>query len=138
MKKFIFIALALLLFIYLVYLSRRQAAQEPQGPVSMEELEVLISRTDTPVQAQVDTSISPQGEAVTAPKPPISPEPFKPSNQQIQAALKAAGYYKGLIDGKIGPLTEKAIRDFQRANGLAVDGKVGRKTWGVLSKYLDR
>ena len=57
--------------------------------------------------------------------------------QKIQTALKNAGYYTAEIDGKMGPLTKKAIRDFQRDNNLQVDGKVGPRTWGKLSHYLN-
>lgn len=57
-------------------------------------------------------------------------------NKDIQTALKAAGFYSGSIDGKIGPKTKKAIEDFQKAKGLVVDGKVGPKTWAELLKYL--
>ena len=59
-------------------------------------------------------------------------------NKDIQKALKAAGFYAGAIDGKIGPRTKKAIIDFQRANGLKPDGKCGPKTLAVLDKYLIR
>jgi peptidoglycan hydrolase-like protein with peptidoglycan-binding domain len=61
-----------------------------------------------------------------------------PSPRQIQAALKNAGYYQGVIDGKIGRQSRQAIRDFQRANNLSVDGKVGKKTWAVLREYLQK
>lgn len=57
-------------------------------------------------------------------------------NKDIQMALKAAGYYTGSIDGKIGPKTKKAIEEFQKAKGLKVDGKVGPKTWAELEKFL--
>lgn len=57
-------------------------------------------------------------------------------NRQIQTALKNAGYDPGTIDGKIGPKTKKAIKDFQAANGLNADGKVGAKTWAKLSAYI--
>ena len=67
--------------------------------------------------------------------PKISP-PYKPSSRDIQIALQNAGFYKGRIDGDIGPLTKTAIREFQAANGLEIDGVVGPKTWAVLSKYL--
>lgn len=57
-------------------------------------------------------------------------------NRQIQTALKNAGYDSGAIDGKLGAKTKKAIKDFQAANGLKADGKVGAKTWAKLSTYV--
>jgi len=62
----------------------------------------------------------------------------RPSARQIQAALKNAGYYEGVIDGKIGRQSRQAIRDFQKANNLSVDGKVGKKTWVALKEYLQK
>jgi peptidoglycan hydrolase-like protein with peptidoglycan-binding domain len=59
-------------------------------------------------------------------------------NKEIQAALKAANFYTGSIDGKIGPKTKKAIIEFQKAHGLKADGRVGPKTWAELEKYLKR
>ncbi|MCM8774100.1 MAG: peptidoglycan-binding protein [Candidatus Omnitrophica bacterium] len=55
---------------------------------------------------------------------------------QIQTALKNAGFSPGPIDGKLGPKTKKAIIEFQKREGLVPDGKVGRKTWEKLCKYL--
>lgn len=55
---------------------------------------------------------------------------------QIQAALKKAGLYKGDIDGKSGPQTKSAIKEFQRSKGLIADGIVGQKTWDELTEYL--
>jgi len=62
----------------------------------------------------------------------------KPTNLQIQQALKNAGVYDGKVDGKIGPKTKKAIEGFQTQNGLKADGKVGRKTWKLLLPYLSK
>lgn len=42
----------------------------------------------------------------------------------IQVALSQSGYYRGPIDGVIGPRTRSAIRAYERANGLPVDGLV--------------
>lgn len=36
------------------------------------------------------------------------------------------------VDGIFGPLTEEAVKEFQRANALTADGIVGRKTWPRL------
>ncbi len=60
----------------------------------------------------------------------------KPTNKNIQQALKNAGVYDGSIDGNIGPKSKKAIRDFQTQNGLSADGKVGPRTWKKLSIHL--
>ena len=62
----------------------------------------------------------------------------KPTPQQIQQALKSAGFYTGKIDGNIGPKTKKAIEEFQARNGLKADGKVGAKTWKALSAHLNQ
>ena len=58
------------------------------------------------------------------------------THKDIQLALKNANFYTGPIDGKIGKNTKKAIREFQKANGLKADGKVGPKTRELLLQYL--
>ena len=50
----------------------------------------------------------------------------------VQTKLKRWGYYSGSVDGIYGPATEKAVRAFQKKNGLAVDGVVGRATFAAL------
>ena len=62
---------------------------------------------------------------------------LKPTTREIQQALKNAGFYQGTVDGKMGPGTKDAIREFQRVNGLKVDGVVGKQTWAKLSAYTD-
>lgn len=59
-------------------------------------------------------------------------------NKDIQTALKAAGFYAGDTDGKMGPKTKKGIVEFQKAKGLKPDGRVGPKTWMELEKYLTK
>ncbi|MCM8770548.1 MAG: peptidoglycan-binding protein [Candidatus Omnitrophica bacterium] len=62
----------------------------------------------------------------------------KPSVIDIQTALKNAGFDPGKIDGKMGAKTREAIKAFQKANNLVVDGRVGSKTWALLSQYLEK
>ncbi len=45
-----------------------------------------------------------------------------------QVALRAEGLYRGPIDGIRGPQTKRAVRAFQRREGIAVDGVVGPQT----------
>lgn len=46
----------------------------------------------------------------------------------IQEKLKDRGLYKGSVDGIFGAGTQKAVRQFQKQNGLAVDGIAGPAT----------
>ena len=55
---------------------------------------------------------------------------------QVQLALKNAGYYNGPVDGKLGGKTKKAIAEFQKAHNLNADGVIGKKTWNTLKTYL--
>lgn len=52
--------------------------------------------------------------------------------QELQQALKDEGFDPGPVDGDLGPRTREAIRAFQKANGLTVDGIVGSATLGAL------
>ena len=52
----------------------------------------------------------------------------------LQQILADAGYDPGPIDGIFGTGTETAVRDFQQAHGLAVDGIVGPRTWAELTR----
>ena len=58
------------------------------------------------------------------------------SIRQAQKALVTAGFYKGAVDGKEGPLTQKAIKEFQQAHGLKADGVMGPATSEALSRYV--
>jgi peptidoglycan hydrolase-like protein with peptidoglycan-binding domain len=52
----------------------------------------------------------------------------------LQVALKSRGLYHGAIDGIPGPLTRRAIRVFQKRNGLVVDGVPGPRTRAKLGR----
>ena len=62
---------------------------------------------------------------------------IKPTTREIQQALKNAGFYQGSLDGKTGPVTREAVKEFQRVHGLNDDGVVGRQTWAKLKAYAD-
>jgi peptidoglycan hydrolase-like protein with peptidoglycan-binding domain len=51
----------------------------------------------------------------------------------LQRRLTRAGDPPGPVDGRYGPLTEHAVRRFQAAHGLQVDGIAGPRTWAALS-----
>ncbi|OGX38337.1 MAG: hypothetical protein A3C36_00585 [Omnitrophica WOR_2 bacterium RIFCSPHIGHO2_02_FULL_52_10] len=54
----------------------------------------------------------------------------------VQKLLKAAGFDPGDIDGKMGAKTEAAVLNFQEAQGLTADGKIGYQTLSKLAGYL--
>ena len=56
--------------------------------------------------------------------------------RELQTKLKRWGYYTGAVDGVFGAGTEKAVRAFQKKNGLTVDGIVGSKTAAVLGMNI--
>jgi murein L,D-transpeptidase YcbB/YkuD len=144
MRVFGFIILALVLGISLMSCSKKQQAlEELQQPMSPEDLSRLKTQSEPQAGANIAATaqVGPGATVVSTSEGKLEPlppsGPFKPSNKEIQSALKNAGYYNGAIDGKVGSMTKKAIEDFQRANGLQADGKVGPKTWGVLAKFLN-
>lgn len=133
MKKTVFIFFALLVVLSLSGCGKKEnPAAEMQEPMTMDTLTAVSPQAPAAV-APAPASVPAQGEQLASLPPSGS---FKPSNQDIQTALKSAGYYTGVVDGKIGPMTKKAVEEFQKAQGLKADGKVGPKTWEALSPYL--
>ena len=54
--------------------------------------------------------------------------------RRLQRQLRRDGVNPGPIDGRYGPLTEGAVRRFQEAHGLHVDGIAGPHTFGELTR----
>ncbi|MCG2714467.1 MAG: peptidoglycan-binding protein [Candidatus Omnitrophica bacterium] len=134
MKRLLSFAIVGLILVALSGCGKKQEMEELQ-PITMESLSTVSGSTAT-VPDFKDQEIK-VTVPVTKESLPLPPQgPYKPSANEIQTALKNAGFYTGSVDGKIGPKSKKAIEDFQSANGLKVDGKVGLKTWEAMGKYL--
>jgi len=147
------IAAAVVLSILILGCSKkREIAEELQEPMSMTSLANMTAEPS--VKAQIPgVPLQPPAKDAAAPIASSGPEapaqatsstlealpppgPYNPSVLEVQTALKNAGLYTGAVDGKAGPLTKKAIEEFQKAHNLKVDGKVGPQTWGLLCKEL--
>jgi murein L,D-transpeptidase YcbB/YkuD len=55
----------------------------------------------------------------------------------LQRSLRSLGYHL-IIDGDFGPATRRMVMEFQRDNGLTVDGVVGPTTWGRIEAMAGR
>jgi peptidoglycan hydrolase-like protein with peptidoglycan-binding domain len=61
--------------------------------------------------------------ALPRPRPPeatskVDARPTPEIIADIQRELMRRGYYEGVVDGRYGPRTDAAVRDFEQANGL--------------------
>ena len=56
--------------------------------------------------------------------------------RQMQEDLKKLGYYSGTVSGHYGTLTEAAVTNFQKDNGLSADGIAGSKTLEKIASKL--
>lgn len=56
--------------------------------------------------------------------------------EAVQWRLSAARY-RTTVDGDFGRRTEASVKSFQRANGLQIDGLVGKLTWAALGLKAD-
>jgi peptidoglycan hydrolase-like protein with peptidoglycan-binding domain len=61
----------------------------------------------------------------------VGPGASGPAASAVQGQLATQGW-RVAVDGAFGPATERRVRDFQTAHGLAIDGTVGPATWFVL------
>ena len=55
--------------------------------------------------------------------------------RKFEVQLTKAGFFSGDVDGLFTASTIKAIRNFQRAMGLSVDGRIGPATMRYLNAY---
>ena len=78
--------------------------------------------------------------STTMPPQSTQSETAVPESQvkQAQQQLKAAGLYKGAVDGKMGTDTEQAIEQFQQKHGLLATGTLDEETMAALQGNTGR
>jgi len=101
-------------------------------------LEGTLGRHEESLRELAEARVEPaliEPAAYTPPPSPRRTPPNKPRVRHIQEALRNAGFSPGRVDNKLGPRTKGAIKRFQKANRLKVDGIMGTRTWGKLKYY---
>lgn len=58
--------------------------------------------------------------------------------EKLQNYLNQVGNYGLTVDGKYGPKTQDAVKQYQSSNNLTVDGIAGDETWGSLSDAVSK
>lgn len=137
-KKLSVILIITLTIIPLAFFGCKSKVEKAGETASMEMLgaapgEELVTE---PAQMVAMETIPATASPEVAVKPAAMAAEGLERNKQIQTALQKSGFYRGSVDGKLGPKSKVAIMDFQKAKGLKVDGKVGPRTWTELEKYL--
>ena len=61
-----------------------------------------------------------------------------PQVVELQTNLKRLGFASGIVDGKFGPGTKKALMAFQKSKGLKADGIAGPVTLNALSSAVKK
>ena len=85
--------------------------------------------------------VEPVAEPPDEPEQPADPDipaDWPETIEGVQQALTDWGFgaIVGDIDGKNGPKTKEAVKQFQAAMGLAADGIAGPKTWAALKSGI--
>jgi peptidoglycan hydrolase-like protein with peptidoglycan-binding domain len=90
----------------------------------------LAGTGTSPPQPRVIDTAQPKPNLVKAAPIPAAPAPtasrVRPLAEviaDIQRELSRRGYYDGVVDGRYGPRTDTAIRDFEQAAGLRATGQ---------------
>ncbi|MGA1263562.1 MAG: peptidoglycan-binding protein [Prochlorothrix sp.] len=81
-------------------------------------------------------SASSSSSPSSSPSSSAASSSFNSATADLQADLADLGYYRGRVDGMYGPLTEEAIRNFERDSNLPVTGVVSIQLLNALDAEI--
>jgi len=126
MKKRLFFGLIGLFIISGCSTTKSSLSETLENKESAPGVQEVVAQNSAP-QASVSEAVPTTASAATV---------ASMKKTQVQEALKKAGYYDGEVDGKFGAQTKAAVKKFQEAEGLKVDGIAGPATKEKLLKYI--
>lgn len=88
-----------------------------------------IRKNTANYSTEVTTIITPKEEEI---KMVLRQGDTGPDVRTLQEKLNELGYKVGAVDGSFGPITEKALRSFQRATSIISDGIAGPQTFAKI------
>jgi lipoprotein-anchoring transpeptidase ErfK/SrfK len=106
---------------------------DPDTTASGADAAAAASGTDT-TAAETWDDISAESVNAAVSRLPVHGDVEGPAVAKIQILLDQARFSPGIIDGRWGMNTEKAVYWFQRAAGLAATGKVDQATIDALAR----
>lgn len=107
-----------------------QQVPEPTAIVSSTAINTP-SPTPTAVPTNTPTA-TPTAEPTPSPIPVLKKGMNGEAVKQMQSQLKRLGYLQAEPDGDFGSMTETAVKDFQKKNGLQADGVAGSQTLTLM------
>jgi hypothetical protein len=97
----------------------------------------VTTPTTHPITTLPHTHTTPTTPTIALPtQTPIQLNDKGPQVKLLQQALIKLQFLHDKADGTFGPATQTAVEDFQSANGLTVDGVVGKETLATLRQAL--
>lgn len=99
------------------------------GPATMEAVRRFQEVRDLPANGVADL-VTLRALRAGTPEHPLTGRVQRV--QDLQRRLTALGFDPGPVDGRYGPVTTEAVKRFQDANGLPVDGIVDPRTLAAL------
>jgi Putative peptidoglycan binding domain len=103
----------------------RSSQDKSKGPIDPDDPGGAQGRSGSPRASSGTTDTR-----INLPKSSGSMEQhiYQDQVRQVQQRLKAAGYNPGPVDGYLGPQTEEALRNYQKAHGLSETGQLDEQT----------
>ena len=112
----------------------KHVRHRPRAGPSAGRVRERLARQDPTPNKQYSTHVDRASAVVLALGSGYSSRGGAARVRTLQRRLAGTGFASGPIDGRYGPRTEQAVRSFQAAHGLGVDGIAGPLTLAALSR----